>query len=114
MTIDDDQIPGMSDRELARALTEGFLLALYRYTKWFEDGRALFKEPGYEQFAAILYFNALRAVGCEWAIDSSPQTLAAFRAWGDDVYYSASGMPGSPAPSGAPAAAPAMPRTVLT
>ena len=30
---------GLPGEDLARALTEGFLLALYRYTKWFQDGR---------------------------------------------------------------------------
>jgi hypothetical protein len=71
-----------------------------RKAEWFEDARELFKQPGYEQFTAMLYFNALRAVGCEWAIDSSPQTLTAFRALGADVYYTATGMPGAPGPLG--------------
>ncbi len=67
-----------------------------RKAEWFQDAHQLFKQPGYEQFTAILYFNALRAVGCEWAIDSTPQTLAAFQAWGADVYYSATAFPGTP------------------
>jgi hypothetical protein len=71
-----------------------------RKAEWFQDAQALFKQPGYEQFTAMLYFNALRAVGCEWAIDSSPQTLAAFRALGADVYYSATGIPGTAGPLG--------------
>jgi len=68
-----------------------------RKAQWYADARALFKQPGYEQFTAVLEFNG---TGCEWAIDSSTQALNAFRAWGADVYYSAQGMPGSPSPVG--------------
>jgi hypothetical protein len=71
-----------------------------RKAQWYADAQALFKQPANEQFVAVLMFNALRSVGCEWGIDSSPQTLTAFRTWGADVYYTAQGLPGSPSPVG--------------
>jgi hypothetical protein len=60
-----------------------------RKAQWYSDARALFKQPGWEQFNAMLYYNYKSTfANCTWAVDSSQAALDAYRAMAADVYYS--------------------------
>ena len=61
-----------------------------RKAEWFEDAQALFKQPEYSQFTKVSYFSIDAhpdAPACDWTVDSSPQSLAAFSAFGADPFY---------------------------
>jgi hypothetical protein len=55
-----------------------------RKGEWFEQATATLGKPEYKQFAGAIYFNHLDASFpyCEWWINSSPTSLAAFAAMG--------------------------------
>lgn len=72
-----------------------------RKAQWINDVRAMFKDSAYSQFRGILYFNAQRpgTNNCKWYVDSSDSSLAAFKAMGQDPFYSRlDGMPPPPPP----------------
>lgn len=60
-----------------------------RKAQWFRDAQALFKQPGWEQFKAILYFNTAQPPfpNCQWWIDTSQSSLEAFRSLANDPFY---------------------------
>jgi Glycosyl hydrolase family 26 len=59
-----------------------------RKGQWFADAQALFKQPGWEQFTAVLYYHYRSHTGtCTWFVDSSQSALTADRAMASDVYY---------------------------
>ena len=60
-----------------------------RKAQWFDDARALFAQPGYERFTAVLYFNILQSSfpDCRWFVDSSSSSLSAFARMGNDPLY---------------------------
>jgi hypothetical protein len=61
-----------------------------RKARWFADAQALFKQPGWEGFKAVLYYNKTsKYPNCRWFVDSSPASLAAFQALANDAYYTA-------------------------
>jgi len=68
-----------------------------RKAQWFADARALFAQPGWEQFRGILYFHSNSNNSdwplCNWWVDTSPQALAAFKAMGADPLYGGTGEP---------------------
>lgn len=65
-----------------------------RKAAWLYDTRELLKQPGYEQFRGLVYYNQRDGVysGCDWRVDSSTASLAAVRAMGADFFYRA-GLP---------------------
>ena len=60
-----------------------------RKGQWFRDVQALFKQPGWEQFQAILYFNTVQPPypNCQWWVDTSQSSLDAFRDLANDPFY---------------------------
>ena len=66
-----------------------------RKGQWMAQAQELFKQPGYEQFTAVVYFNSQHNAvpQCPWWVDSSPAALAAFTTMGADPFYSPSGAP---------------------
>ena len=71
-----------------------------RKAQWFDDARALFAQPGYERFTAVLYFNILQASfpDCRWYVDSSASSLEAFARMGNDPLYGGTATPPPPPP----------------
>ena len=62
-----------------------------RKATWFDDARALFTKPGYEQFQGVSYFHSTNInplfTGCQWWADSSASSLASFSAMANDPTY---------------------------
>ncbi len=60
-----------------------------RKAQWINDARALFKQPGYEQFHTLAWYNHPQAgyPNCNWQVDTGPATLAAWRAFAADPFY---------------------------
>jgi hypothetical protein len=71
-----------------------------RKAQWFDDARALFAQPGYERFTAVLYFNILQSSfpDCRWFVDSSESSLSAFARMGNDPLYGGTAAPPPPPP----------------
>ncbi len=73
-----------------------------RKAAWIDEARALFKQPGWEQFDGIVYFNAAHIQSgvtvCQWYTDTSAGSLSSFRAMALDPFYSgtAFGQDGGP------------------
>ena len=68
-----------------------------RKAAWFQDAQELFKQPAYDQFEGISYFNKnydTPQFRCAWAIDTSTTSLAAFRAMANDPFYAGTYDPG--------------------
>lgn len=63
-----------------------------RKAEWFQQAQALFKQPAYQQFRGVSYFNFPGKDSCVWFVTSSTSSLAAFSAMANDPYYS--GQPG--------------------
>jgi hypothetical protein len=61
---------------------------------WIDDARALFKQPGYEQFLGLSYFNKPDGTfpDCQWPISSSPAATAAFIRMAHDPFYGGDGV----------------------
>jgi hypothetical protein len=59
--------------------------------QWITDAAKLLEQPGYEQFAGLFAWGALRtdATACPFGYDTSPQAQAAWVAVGQDPVYSA-------------------------
>lgn len=60
-----------------------------RKAQWINEAQALFKEPAYERFVAISYWNQLshNYDGCDFRITTSPAALNAFRTMANDPFY---------------------------
>lgn len=58
-----------------------------RKASWIADAQALFKQPGWEQFTTVLYYNNANTTTCRFWLDSSASSLAAFAAMGADQFY---------------------------
>jgi hypothetical protein len=58
-----------------------------RRGEWIDDVRELFKQPGWEQFDGILYFNTDGRGDCVWFTDGDAGTLERFRAMAQDPFY---------------------------
>jgi hypothetical protein len=63
-----------------------------RKAQWFADAQQLFKQPGYQRFKAVLYWNQKSSnfANCDFRVDTSQSALAAFSAMAKDPFYSAS------------------------
>jgi beta-mannanase len=57
---------------------------------WITDARQMFKQPGYERFEAVAYWNTTshNYANCDFKITSSTASLNAFRAMAADPFYS--------------------------
>lgn len=63
-----------------------------RKAAWIDDVRALFKQPGYEQFEGISYFHKTYdddEFTCNWSVDSSASAQQSFAAMAVDPFYRA-------------------------
>jgi len=60
-----------------------------RKARWYAELEQMLTEPGWRQARAVAqWYDAVQDRSrCNWRIDSSPATLAAFRAWGRDPVY---------------------------
>lgn len=61
-----------------------------RKAQWMRDMRSLFKEPGYEQFTLIAWFNLYHNGGpsnCDWRFSTGSDVLAAYRDLAQDPFY---------------------------
>jgi Glycosyl hydrolase family 26 len=68
-----------------------------RKAQWFNDARAGLKSDLYSQLRGIVYFHSYRpGTPCEWWLDSSASSMAAWKAMGQDVFFSRTG--GDPPP----------------
>jgi len=56
-----------------------------RRAQWMADAQALFKSPGWERYAGVLYFDINGT--CQTKIDGDAQAVTAFAAMGADPYY---------------------------
>ena len=56
---------------------------------WITEAKSLFKQPGWEQFVAISWFDVIddSYPYCHWPADSSEDSLAALRDLGADPFY---------------------------
>jgi hypothetical protein len=62
-----------------------------RKAEWFSDAQQLFKQPGYQRFKAVIYWNqkSTNFAGCDFRVTSSTASLKAFAAMASDPHYSA-------------------------
>jgi hypothetical protein len=62
-----------------------------RKAQWFTDARALLKQPGYQRFKAVLYWNQTSDIfaNCNFRVNTSASSLQAYAAMANDPYYSA-------------------------
>ncbi len=58
-----------------------------RKATWIRQAQALFKTEGYSQFVGISYFDSYKRAGCEWPVETSSTSLAAFRGMGADPFF---------------------------
>lgn len=83
-----------------------------RQAQWITDARELFKRPSHSQFVGVSYFNSPHTGSnypdCDWWMDSTAASLAAFTAMGADPLYQgdpdATGGPVNQAPTASIAA----------
>lgn len=61
-----------------------------RKAQWIADAQAMFKQPAYQRFVAISYWNQLshNYDGCDFRITSSAAALNAFKTMANDPFYS--------------------------
>jgi hypothetical protein len=57
-----------------------------RKAQWYAEAQQLFKTPPYDRFVLINEYDTLK--GCAFRPDSSTASLAAFKIWLEDPYYS--------------------------
>ena len=86
-----------------------------RKANWITEAQALFKQPGWEQFTTVIYYNQALRSSCNFWLDSSQATLSAWVAMANDSFY-LRGVPSSdgvaPTIPGQPSAVSAVPGTV--
>ena len=56
---------------------------------WMAQMRNDMKSPAYKNVKAVVYFNVNKE--CNWRVDSSPSSLAAYKAMGADSYFNHGG-----------------------
>ena len=83
-----------------------------RKAEWFAQAQALFKRADYSQFVGVSYFDRFGGDQCYWQPSSSPASLAAFRAMGQDSFYGGPVTP-PPDPDPEPATYPAPPPVTI-
>jgi len=61
-----------------------------RKAQWIADAQAMFKQPEYQRFIGISYWNSSSHTyaGCDFKVTSSSAALNAFRAMANDPFYS--------------------------
>lgn len=62
-----------------------------RKAQWYRDARALFKQPGWEQFVGIVHFNRRGQQQCNWQFDSSTAAQQAYVEMAQDPFYGGPG-----------------------
>lgn len=82
-----------------------------RKAAWIDDARELFKQPGWEQFTTVLYYDRTQKPTCAFWIDSSASSASAVAAMGADPFYARTG--GSP-PDTEPPTVPGQPAGLST
>ena len=62
-----------------------------RKAQWFADAQQLLKQPAYTRFKAALYWNQKSSnfADCDFRVNTSSSSLAAFTAMANDPYFSA-------------------------
>jgi hypothetical protein len=64
-----------------------------RKAQWIADASVLLEQPGWGQFRGLLYFHHehdnTQHPACDWWVDSSPSSIAAFATMGADAYFGA-------------------------
>jgi hypothetical protein len=77
---------------------------------WIEAARAAMETPEFARLRAFVWFDERNEPDCDWRVNSSPQSLDAYRALGADPYFQpADGLPDdqlAPAIPGSPRAVP--------
>jgi Glycosyl hydrolase family 26 len=58
-----------------------------RKAQWIDAARALFEQPGWEQFTTVLYYDNSQKANCDFWLDSSPSTTTAITQMANDVFY---------------------------
>ena len=71
-----------------------------RKADWIAEAQQLLSQPNYSQFVAASYFNVFDAThpNCQWGLDSSPQSLAAFTQLSNDPVFGGLTPPPPPPP----------------
>ena len=66
-----------------------------RKAGWIQDVQALFQQPGWDRFTAVLYFHTQDGyyTNCRWWVDTSSSSLTAFKTMATDPYYAATTLP---------------------
>jgi hypothetical protein len=61
-----------------------------RKAQWITDAEQLFKQPGYERFIAVSYWNhsSHNYANCDFSVTSSPGALNAYKGMANDPFYS--------------------------
>lgn len=62
-----------------------------RKAQWYRDARALFKQPGWEQFVGVVHFNRRGQQQCNWQFDSSAAAQQAYVEMAQDPFYGGPG-----------------------
>lgn len=72
-----------------------------RKATWLQQAQALFQQPGWQQFTALLWFDHIDSnyPNCRWYYNSSPETQTAFTTFANDPYYGGTGTPLPPPPT---------------
>ena len=74
-----------------------------RKAAWIDGARALFKQPGWEQFQGVLYFNSTHTQSgqtvCYWFTDTTAGSLASYKAMALDPFYAGTAFGGAPPPT---------------
>ena len=57
--------------------------------QWITDAQEMFKQPAYERFVGVSYWNQLshNYEGCDFRVTSSTASLNAFKAMANDPFY---------------------------
>ena len=58
-----------------------------RKASWITEAQALFKQPGWERFTVMLYYHRTLKPTCNFWLDSSASSMAAWLAMANDPYY---------------------------
>jgi hypothetical protein len=60
-----------------------------RKAQWITDAQELFKQPAYQRFIAVSYWNTLshNYAGCDFRITTSTSALDAFKTMANDQFY---------------------------
>jgi hypothetical protein len=70
-----------------------------RKASWITEAQALFKQPGWERFTVMLYYHRSLKPTCNFWLDSSASSMAAWLAMANDPYFARSDQIDIQAPS---------------